>query len=247
MSNEKERLWTAYLDEELSETEARAFEEQLTESERESLAADARYEAAVAARLSEDVKCPDDLWQRVQGEIWQAQANEARLPSQWTRWAIPALAAAAAIIVFVTFFVPTGFDGLPAFLEPAAANVPDLKAMTEVEPNRAAVEDFMRQAGMRITLQDHGQQARRGHHPVQLYGASKGTVEDGDVVRVLYSCCRLPLEVIVAQEGGAAANAINKARAGKRLRHTKDLKGYVIAVVGSPHHGGQILRLVQDE
>ena len=80
-----------------------------------------------------------------------------------------------------------------------------------------------------------------------MIGARKDIYEEGKLVRLLYTCCNRPLEIVVTPKGQAAADAIENARDNNQLRYTKDVAGHVVAVVGSGYHGAQVLNLVKDE
>ena len=60
--DEREKLWMAYLDGEMTSTEAAAFDASLTPEERARLAGEMRLESGLAAALQGDVVCPDAVW-----------------------------------------------------------------------------------------------------------------------------------------------------------------------------------------
>ena len=102
---EKERLWSAYLDGELTAAEAAAYEESLTDDERTRLALEKQVEAHLAERLSRAVACPDGVWNRLKAEM-VGPATASRSPL-WNRW-IMVLGAAAAIVLVTTVFIILG-------------------------------------------------------------------------------------------------------------------------------------------
>ena len=64
-----EDLWNAYIDGELSASEASEFEASLSDEDRALLAGEMQFENALADRLRQDSDCPADVWARVKAQV----------------------------------------------------------------------------------------------------------------------------------------------------------------------------------
>ena len=74
---DKEKLWVAYLDGQLSASETVSFEAALTEAERNHAAQEVLLERALGDSLQEAPVCPDVLWQAVAAELSASAVSRA--------------------------------------------------------------------------------------------------------------------------------------------------------------------------
>ena len=110
MKKDTEQYWQAYLDGELSASEAADFEASLTDAQREQLAVDMHVERVLAEHLGRDAECPDEVWERTKARV--ARLSETGTPHaaghrRWY-WGAATLAAAAAIAFVISIIAPTG-------------------------------------------------------------------------------------------------------------------------------------------
>jgi len=244
MSKHDEHMRWAYLDGELSASEANDLDKELTDDERQRLAAEMRLESAVADKLREDAECPSDVWRRLQGEVWKTEMNEHRRRNRLSRWAVPALAAAAGIIIAFALFFPTGPDDIPPFLSLAAASVSELAETSEIRGTDDEIEDYLRQAGLAIDLKGNGQVV--SHHQIELLGARLADYNGKPVARIQYMCCGQPIELVVARRDDPAGKAIVRAQENKSHQGPALGQGdFIFAALGDPHHTDEVLNLMQ--
>ena len=99
MSNVKKGIyWQAYLDGELSASEAADFEANLDDRERQLLASEMSFESAFAEKLGMDATCPDQVWENTRALI---EAKRAPRRSMKRLYYGAATFAAAASIAFM--------------------------------------------------------------------------------------------------------------------------------------------------
>ena len=96
----------AWLDEQLSVEEHIKFEEKLGSSEKYDLEKERDFETAFTKKLKDDTPdCPDELWQRLKGQIETGKISNQKdpIPFQLTKRliAIAALVIFSSVIVFI--------------------------------------------------------------------------------------------------------------------------------------------------
>ncbi len=237
MHENREQLWHAYVDAELSATEAAGFEASLTEPEREQLAADMQFERVLAERLSHGAECPDEVWERAKARIVGLGEPPAHTQVRHRRWywGAATLAAAAALAFVISLFALSGStpDGSAVIL--AASSIEELEASSEVDHGSDSAEQFMHENGVSLHLVDDDTlKELLGHHPdARFIGARQESLGGDPVTEVFVGCCGLPVKVILALLDSNAASKIGLAAAqdGDVLA-TRQIGGYLAAVVG---------------
>lgn len=244
MKKNNEQLWSAYLDGELGAGEASEYDAQLSESERRRMEAEMRLESAMADTLRDEKPCPSELWKRIEQDVTRASRRSSRWMRTAAHWGVPAFAAAAGILLAVMLFVPTGPDALPAFLELAAADVSELKQTSEVDANQATVENYLRQAGVDLSLAPDV--SKFSHHHMELLGAAEGMYMGRNFVRLKFGCCGKPVEVLITRENSPAAQTIEAAHTNGC--YTGDMRktgGYLIAAIGDAVHAPEVVKVIR--
>jgi anti-sigma factor RsiW len=255
----KDKLWTAYLDGELSAAEAAEFEKSLSTEEKQQLAAEMQFEEGLMHILSEDEPCPDVLWDRVCRDVAAPQSAPAK-SGAWF-WRVSALAAGVAIVMAVALPQSVSDDDdamanrgnvidtpdeqfasiLPAFLAFGENSVESLQQQAQVNGDESGVNAFMREHGFKLALETA--QAEPGHHALRLIGAREVAYDDEAVLELFYECCEQPMKVIVAKQGGAAAEHLAVGVANGHAQASRHVGDYVAAVVGK-HGFDNLVRVV---
>lgn len=245
MSTQQDNLWSAYLDGELTASEAAAFDSSLSPTERERLQAEVRFETAMGEILGRASGCPADVWDRTIGAISTSTAR----PSRETPWRqFGALAVAAVLMLTAGFAVYRSVFALPAFLDGDLA--PD--ALTHLEIASSDVREvnaYLHDHGVTLTLHPFGdgeQFTRPGHHTVVLLGASEEEFAGDQVAEIIYECCGKPIKVIVAPKSGPVGDAVRKAIRMDAVRDYRTIGGYIAVLVGN-HPTRGLLELLSDE
>ena len=256
MRENRELMRQAYLDGELSASEASEFEATLNPADRERLAAEVHFENGLAERLAQDAKCPDDVWERTKALLadQHAPARPTRL-RRWY-WGAATLAAAASIVFFVAVFSPSPFS--PSAIVMAAESVNDLAATAESSSGYKATQAFIREHEINLRLMEgevdgmvtKALMAGRVHGRIRILGARIEKLPSGKpVVAILFGCCRRPVKVLMAEKGSAAAFEIGEATAARNKNHildTRTVDGYITAVV-SKHRAPGLLDIFEEQ
>lgn len=234
----RDKLWTAYMDGELSSSEASEFDESLTSEERGRLAAEMRLESALADALRQDVKCPEALWRRTQMQLRnQDRPRKARRFMVRGAVALTALAAAIAIMVVL----PGGGEGPLAI---HAATVEEFAAQSAVPPDVAAVQRYLKEHDIHLDLALDGR-IQAGHHQGHLLGACEGNCPEGTLLEIMFNCCGHPVKLAIAPRGTGGARMIERAAAKHQVQAVAEVGDYVAAVIGK-HQAPELIGLIQD-
>lgn len=250
MNDNREHLWQAYLDGELSVTEMAEFEQSLTPEDQNRLTAEKRFESGLAERLAEDAACPDDVWERTKAILAQAQALEndtvTRFPAGSIRrrswmWGAATLTAAACVAFILTIFSPSGTSDTSPVVILAAETVDELAKQSETDHDAESVHQFINEHGYDLDLNREDSLGMAAvHYGIEVVGAREETIKGDPVVEMLFGCCEYPVKVIMAKRDSSAARYIGQAAgAGSDIQATRIINDkYIAAVVGKhPAHG----------
>lgn len=243
--------WSAYLDGELSDAEARAFEQSLDESARERLQQEKAVEDALTERLAAPVSCPDEVWSAIKAQaeaLDTANADPGNVVAFDPRARRPLwYAASVAAAVLVAFTLASLFQTPPTVendaVVMAAASIEELAAGSEVEGGRENVERFLRERGIELALAEEDTMPIASlHHDIEIVGAREEHVNGKPVKEVLFACCGYPIKLLTAKRGTPEAAALIAAaeRDDNDIQEVREVGGYVTAAVGH-HHAPDLL------
>lgn len=236
---ERDDLWMACLDGELSASEAAAFDASLIPAERDRIEKEQRLERALADRLAGGECCPELVWKRVHSLVQQKNTNI----RGWRalRTATAAAAAAAAIMVAYSVLRPAGAQD---FTVMAATSVDELESLCahEVPADEQNVGSFLAERGIPLEMADLNAWNRSHRHKVDLLGVHECRYQGEPVIEILFACCRQPAKVVLVRADGVAAAHLREA-AGKDGTHVKVARvmGDRLAGVISRHHAEEFL------
>jgi hypothetical protein len=243
-------MWSAYLDGELTASEAAEFDQSLSDDDRQRLTGEVRLEQGLADALSRGGACPIEVWKRTCAAIQSQSGTPANVtpfsPRMWRGMA----ALAAAVLVVVGLVAYQNANTTPEFLQMEARTVTQLAETAEIpagsvdELNRVLHDTLdihltMRPLDAPIGTQEHV-------HPRSVVGAHHVTYRGEDVVELLFNCCSKPVKMVVMPEGSAAAHAVGTAVANGEIQAVRDLGGYVVALVGE-HEATGLLDFLTDD
>lgn len=250
MHENREQLWQAYVDAELSVTEAAEFEVSLTEVERGRLADDMQFERVLAERLSHEAECPDEVWERTKARVLELGETPVRIQVHLKRWywGAATLATAAALAFVISLFAASGGTPDRPTVILAASSVEELAASSEIEPGSDSAEQFLHEKGVQLHLVDDGalETLVRHHSGIHFIGARQESLEGDPVTEVFVECCGLPVKVLLASLDSNAANRIGVAAAQNGdIQATRVIGDYLAAVV-SRHESHGLLDMLSE-
>ena len=245
MINDKAKFWQAYLDGELSVSEAAAFEAELDDEERQLLASEMRFESAFADKLSQNAACPDQVWDRTRALI-EAQRMPRRSMRRWY-YGAATFAAAASIAFMISVFAPVDSSPSSAVVM-AAQSVEELAATSETPGDRESVHRYLLAHEVRLDLREPMSLHMAGTHPyIELVGARTEMANGEPVVEMLFNCCHQPVKILMVERGTKAALDIGQAAgAGHHVQATRMVGIYLTAVV-SDHRAHGLLDIFEGQ
>jgi hypothetical protein len=247
-TEERNQLWMAYLDGEMTAAEAAAFDATLSPEERTRLDKEKHMEQRLAEQLADGATCPPLLWKRVQQELAVAEPEARRVrPAPW-RWLAPvALAAAATVVIAVAYTLYSSRPDLDPYRMQARTTAELAEQRDASAPaNETAVAEFLMRHGVPVALGSIEAHNATHQHQVELLGARSTALENTEGVEVLYACCGFPARVVIvpAESKAGAALEAHVGAEGTDLLAVKRLDGFIAGVV-SKHPAYGVLETLQ--
>ncbi len=249
MSHERDRLWSAYLDGELSSREAADFHQTVSPEERVRLAQEVCLETALVERLTLQSECPSEVWRRLRDRIDKRtkRGRFARLIGRRrARWAVGIASAAAVLVALLVWQVlrEARHEGVvQEDLYEVADDVPALVRSAEVAGDIVRVRSFMAAHGIDVHLKAIPSSGEAGGHEVRLVGARKVHGRDEAGVELFFACCGQPVKVILAALGSDLARELAAAQERGQVRNSRVVGGFLAAAVGR-HGTKEVLALL---
>ncbi|NQZ56327.1 MAG: hypothetical protein HRT88_02500 [Lentisphaeraceae bacterium] len=232
MKKNDDRMWSAYLDEELSITELENFESGLSEAELEHLKNEKEFEKEVSTVLKDDIKCPDALWQSVCEQVEEEENNNSSKKSKV--WLFSTFAVAAAI-VFIFLRPVVHYELQPQSLA-------QLKASRLIENDLTKVNSFLTRNAVPFKLHEFNDKM---HHNISLIGATEEEISGEKVTTLLFNCCGDPVKVYILPKNSKAEQYISKENSSwKSGMTTAMVNDYRLAVV-SQHSSPELLEFIR--
>jgi hypothetical protein len=239
MSNdEHHKLWSAYLDGQLSASEAARFDESLSQQQREQLACEMQFESAVAEVLGNDAACPDDVWRRTVAQIEGAPRHRVYPMRKW----LPAVVGIAAAVVMVVAAVVIPRNSTPPFFLTLNTDEPDF-AVPDGDLGKA--QRFLDDRGVAVALRAFDAEGLKGHEGTRILGLREARYGQEPVYELYYECCGKPMKIALAPKGGAAAAMMDKNFSDPNgIQLTREVGEFRAALVGK-HHATALLNHIE--
>ncbi len=239
MNTQDSKLWSAYMDGEMSASEAAEFDKVLSPRDRARLAAETRFETVLGDCLRGGPDCPEGLWSEIQARLSTTTGAPARQTS-WSTWAV---AASLLLVAGLGYGAYTWMNRMPDFLRLDAGYPVAMAA------NCDEVHDFIEDHHWGVTLAS-ADVLKQGHlSRSELMGARDVRYKDQLVVEVMYECCGKPMKVILVQQGTPAAKILERFATVPQRSHIIAMRpvGNTLAAVVGHHHVPQLLDTVVPE
>lgn len=244
---ERDELWMAYLDGEMSAAEAAAFVSGLGPAERALSEGEARLEASFAARLSAGPSCPVETWEQTLALL---QGHAA--PRRWWQLERPLRVAAVAVVALSAWAAAIAFnydrlfaaEGTAPSLALSAASIDDMLARAEVRGGPPEVQAFLDQYRLPVSLKMPESSPMNMSKVPQMLGAGLERYGAVDVPVVYAACCGKPVKIVFVHTCGRA-----------KLGHCKDpdvvnskrIGDFIAFVVTQHHHAEGVLALLNEK
>ncbi len=237
----------AYMDGQMSASEALEFERSLSPEDQKRLNDEVRLEAAICDSLAGGECCPIALWKGLALRMRNQAPQRSRI-AVWQR-RIVAVAAAVAIVTISTVayreFVQDPNTAVALGLGIMEDSLEDFANNTEVPGTQEAMQRYLDDHKIALKLVDFDSAKLDPHHPVTLLGAGKGICPESNLVEVRLVCCEEPIKLLIAKVGTKGARLIRRAKRCGTVRTSRVTDGFVTALVGDIHGNTDLLNLLQ--
>ena len=222
--NIDDKLWSAYMDGELSASEALEFEKSLTEEQKEQIAAEKKFEGALDKALCKDVSCPDQVWNNVKSTL----EKDSKKPLSYRIMPVLALASSIIIAAVIMFTKPDVKRD-----EFKVINLDKLIKKVQSEPSLEKVEEFLKKSDFAIKI--NGQKISEDKHDLKLLGAYKSKLGDNQIATVVFSCCDKPVKIVIVNTKTEAEKILLEEYEKGNIKATSQIGDYKIGVI-SDHY-----------
>jgi hypothetical protein len=249
---ERDELWWANLDGEISPSEATEYDRCLSQDERRQNMDDLRMEAELAEILGVPVQCPDEVWRTALARVKEHE-HAARVSAKrrgMRRWffVIAPAALAATLAVFVFFHsapTPPPILKKPVFLAIEANDVSGFAARSQITNGVEGARSLVKKRAPSVDL-DPKDPFDGAVTPYRLLGAREDAYNGEQVVQLLFDCKGEPAMVVIAREQGAAAKEIANGLAEGTVSSSRAIGDVLVAVVGA-HAPSGLLSVLSDK
>ena len=155
-----DRLWSAYLDGELSITEVEHFENQLSPEELAHIRKEKELEKSIVTTLKDNCRCPDQLWKNICTQI-DGEQSKSKFGLK-----VVALVMAAAAALTVIFFNQN--ENLPVFVPTTVA---ELEKQSQTGASLDDVNNYLTENKVDLQLLSF---SNTGHHVEKHNRCGKG-------------------------------------------------------------------------
>jgi len=245
--DERGKRWMAYMDGQMSASEALEFERSLSPDDQKRLDDEVRLEAALCDTLSRQECCPVALWSSLTAQM-RAPSPKSASMLRWQRRFV-ALAASVAIMVTSSMLyrqiAPERASNIASGLEITENNLADFARHTEVPGTRESIQRFLDQHQIGLTLVGLEDASLDPRHPVELLGACVGNCPSGSLIEIRLICCGKPVKLLIAREDSGGAKLIRSASRCGKVKASRLTNGMLTALIGDIHSNDALLNLLQ--
>lgn len=240
----------AYMDGQLSASEALEFERSLSPQDQKRLADEMKLETAICETIGGEECCPKALWNNLKLQMKNQTPGVVRA----RRWQQRFVGLAASIAIVVTSAVvynqlrPEDANTVAASsFDIVETDLSDFARHTEVSGSTEATQQFLREHGVRLRMVSLEAAGLDPHHPVRLLGACMGTCPKGSIIELRLSCCDRPVKLLIIKKGKGTEGVVrSKSRCGK-VKVYRETSETFTALVGDIHGHSDLLNLLQPE
>lgn len=244
--DDRERRWMAYMDGQMSASEALDFEQSLSARDRARLDGEVQLESAVCESFAEGPCCPLALWKNL---VTQMQQPAAPKPSRWAYFVsrgIIVVAATAAIVIgapiFEEYFGDRGYDNT---VSAVSIGETTRDAFAEGLTARASLVDAQQYLQKHdISLRLTGLPAGGHPHEVEFLGVCRGRCPEGSLYELRFWCCGKPAKVLIARRGTSGEEVLRDAFKCGEIVERDICNEYIATVVGG-HGSSDLLKVLQ--
>ncbi len=241
-TDEREKRWMAYMDGQMSTSEALEFERSLSSREKDRLNGEVRLESAVCESLMGRECCPMALWNSL-NEKMKKPAPAMSRKYYWLSRGVSVLAATALVVFGATLYSDMGRSqnfAEASIIEIDNTTVVDFAKASEVPATVEAAQKFLDDNKIDLQFVSLPAPASGHAHKVEFLGACRSKCKEKGLVELRFSCCGKPAALLVARQGTPGAQKLKSAARCGNIQETRVTGDYVTAVACGHDSNGLI-------
>ena len=231
-TEEREKRWMAYMDGQMSTSEALEFERSLSSREQNRLGGEVKLESAICESLMGRECCPIALWNSLADRMKKPAPTMSR-KVYWASRSLTVIAATALILFGATLFTDYSMNANRAeagSLRITETSVARFASGSEVPATIEAAQKFLNENAIDLQLASLANLASARGHKIEFLGACRSKCKEKSIIELRFSCCGQPAALLVAREGTSGARMIQRASHCGEIQDCREAGGYVTAV-----------------
>lgn len=239
---EREKRWMAYMDGQMSTSEALEFERSLSSSQQERLGGEVKLESVLSESLMGRECCPVALWNALSDKMKKPAPALSR-KVYWASRGLSVLAATALVLFGATLYTESGRNSNRAeadSLRISETDVARFASGSEVPATLQAAQKFLDDNAIDLELVNIAGKAGTHSHKIEFLGACRSKCREKSLIELRFNCCGHPAALLVARLGSSGARMIRQASRCGDIRDWREEGGYVTAVTCGHDTGGLI-------
>ena len=232
-TDEREKRWMAYMDGQMSTSEALEFERSLSSREKDRLNGEVRLESAVCESLMGRECCPLALWNSLNEKMKKPAPVVMTRKYYWLSRGVSVLAATALVVFGATLYTdlaPNQNFAEASIIEIDNTNLVEFAKASEVPATVEAAQKFLDDNNIDLQFVSLPVPASGHVHKVEFLGACRSKCKEKGLVELRFSCCGKPAALLVARQGTPAAQKLKGAARCGSIQETRVTGDYVTAV-----------------
>ncbi len=231
--HKRDQLWSAYLDGELSPSEALEHEATQSSGSSRQMPDERQFESALGERLTQGPACPDALWNDVSDQL----EGKVRAPVQpRLRELVLKVAAAGLLMALAAPLIVRHFstsERLDVEQLLSVKTVSAMESLVEVAGDESQITKLFADASVPMRLLPVTAFPESGDHATRLLGARRIAVGGEDVVEVMWECCDEPVLMKIMQADGVVASMILDAADEARITGLHRVGQHLVVLIGA--------------
>lgn len=231
-TEEREKRWMAYMDGQMSTSEALEFERSLSSREQDRIGGEVKLESAICESLMGRQCCPIALWNSLADRM-KSPAPALSRKVYWASRGLTVLAATALILFGATLFTDSSMNANrveAGSLRISETDVARYASESEVPATFEAAQKFLNDNAIDLQLANLAHLTTARGHKIEFLGACRSKCKEKSLIELRFSCCGQPAALLVARVGSSGARMIRSASHCGDIQDCREESGYVLAV-----------------
>lgn len=231
-TEEREKRWMAYMDGQMSTSEALEFERSLSCRDQDRIGGEVKLESAICESLMGKECCPVALWNSLADKMKKPAPVISR-KVYWASRGLTVLAATALILFGATLFTDSSMNlnrAEAGSLRISETNVARFASEVESPATFEAAQKFLNDNAIDLQLVNLSRLASARGHKIEFLGACRSKCKEKGLIELRFSCCGQPAALLVARAGSSGARLIRQASHCGDIQDCREEGGYVTAV-----------------